>query len=152
MSKPSVVNTIFDAAAAVTLRNVTDGAETATATEAGVSLSELDTAYWHNGEIPHGVFEVAVHITALDTGNADETYVLSLLVDDTSDMSNTPATIATYTVTSAGFVKMLVDSKSLAELDAESSGADKWLAIKATLAGTTPSITYGAWIGKSLTA
>lgn len=149
------VKYLMDTAAAVTLRDYDDGAETSTATETAVSLSELDGAYWQDGkEIPNGTIAVQVFITACDFTTGDETYVLDLLVDDTSDMSNTPVSVAKVTVPggTTGPIVMLVDAKSIPTLDTDSSGADKWIAIKATLGGTSPSITYGAWMAKDLGA
>lgn len=141
----------FDAATAVTLRSVSDGAETSTATETAISLSELDGAYWQDGnEIPHGLFVVSVNVTARDATTGDETYVLSLLVDDVSGMNDSPVTIASYTIPATGLYTFVVDSKTIPGLDSDTSGTDKWLAVRATLGGTTPSITYGAWIAKSL--
>jgi hypothetical protein len=145
----SRVSTQFDTADAVTLRDLTDGAETATATEAAISLSELDEAYWHANEIPHGVMEIGIIVTALDRGTGDETYVLSLQVDDTANHADTPITVHSITVGAVGFYRLFLDSKSIPTLDSDSSGTDKWLAIKVTLAGTTPSITYGAWIARA---
>lgn len=143
---------LLDVDAGVMLRDIDDGAETSTATEAAVSLGELDEAYWHSNEIPHGCFAISVNVTALDTADTDETYVISLQVDDTAAHSDTPVTIAAYTITQTGVYTFVVDSKSIPGLDADSSGTDKWLAVKATLGGTTPSITYGAHIAKSIYA
>jgi len=152
MSKASKISAVFDAAAAVTLRAVTDGAETATATETAISLNELDGAYWHNGEIPNGAFEVWLNVTALNLST--NTYVFSLLADDVSTVNDTPTTVISQAITAVGVYKFLVDSKTLAALDTESSGTDKWLAAKMTIAGTpdSPSITYGAWLGKVVSA
>lgn len=150
--KASKVRGLVDTDAGVTLRNVADGAETATATETAISLKELDTAYWHDNEIPHGTFEVFVNVTALDLAQADETYTISLVVDDTANLSDTPEVILSFAVKRVGVYRVLVDSKSIALQDPETSGADKWLAIRATLAGTSPSITYGAWIAKNFGA
>lgn len=143
----------FDTAAAVTLRDVTDGAETSTASETAVSLAELDGAYWHAGEIPHGVFLIGVNVTAIDQ-TSDETYVVSIQVDDTLAMSDSPVTIASYTLTDlgTGTYVFAIDSKMIPVLDPDTSGTDKWVRITATLGGTTPSITYGAWIGRSVYA
>lgn len=149
--KASRVKALYDVDAQVLLRDVADGAETATATETAVSLNELDSAYWHDGEIPHGVFMVVVNVQATDAGTGDETYTLSLLVDDTANLSDSPVTIQSQAV-AAGFSGVLyfyVDSANIPQLNPESSGTDKWLAIRATLGGTTPSITYGAWIAKT---
>lgn len=148
----SKVKVQFDGAAAVTLRDVADGAETATATEAAISLSELDDAYWQDGDIPHGVFEVVVHVTAISTVDSDNTYQLDLVVDDTSNMSDTPRVVASLPLATrqTGVYYMYVDSRNIPKLDTDSSGSDKWMAIKATLAGTSKSITYGAWISRSI--
>jgi hypothetical protein len=147
----SRVRAIYDADAAVLLRDVADGAETSTATETAVSLNELDTAFWQDGnEIPYGLIEVGVHITAIDRTTGDETYTFDLIVDDTSNMSDTPKVVASLTgITTAGFYTMYVDSKNIPLIDSDTSGTDKWIAIKATLGGTTPSVTYGAWMSKS---
>lgn len=147
------VRYLIDTASAVTLRNIDDGAETSTATETPVSLNELDTAYWHDGkEIPYSVIAVSVFISACDSTSGDETYVLTIQVDDTSDHSNSPVTVATMTVPrgTTGSFTMYVDAKSIPTFDTDSSGTDKWIAIKATLGGTTPSITYGAFMAKEL--
>lgn len=145
----SRVRKLIDTASAVTLRNVTDGAETSTATETAVSLNELDTAYWHDGtDIPYGNIVVGIHVTACDAGSTDETYVLTIQVDDTSDHSNSPVTVWTQTLTRGftGYIEAVIPAKNIPLMDTDSSGTDKWIAIKATLGGTTPSITYGAWM------
>ena len=149
----SRVKHVMDADTSVRLRNIADGAETSTATETPVSLNELDTAYWHDGtEIPNGIIAVQVIVSACDAASADETYVITLQVDDTSDHSNSPVTVATQTLTRGftGTFYMYVDSKNIPLMDTDSSGTDKWLAIRATLGGTTPSITYGAQMSKVL--
>lgn len=148
----SRVPLMFDTAAAVTLRDITDGAETSTATETPVSLNEIDGPYWADGnEIPYGDIEVGIHVTACNAADADETYVLTIQVDDTSDHSNTPVTVWTQAVTRgfAGFIKAVIPADNIPLMDTDTSGTDKWIAIKATLGGTTPSITYGAWMAKS---
>lgn len=146
----SRVRNLYDADASVLLRNVADGAETATATETAVSLNELDAAYWQDGnEIPYGVFTVGVNVTALDLTDTNETYTLDLIVDDTSNMSDTPRVVASLTIRAVGYYTLVVDSKNIPLLDSDTSGTDKWLAIRATLGGDTPSITYGAWLAKS---
>lgn len=143
---------LYDVDASILLRDIDDGAETATATETAVSLDELDTAYWHNNEIPHGVFAVVVNVSAINLST--NTYALSLVVDDTSDLSDSPVTIATYNITTTGVYVFFVDSKTIPGLDSDSSGTDKWLAARVTVAGTpsSPSITYGAFIAKSVHA
>lgn len=155
MLNASRVRHLHDADEGVVLRDITDGAETSTATETGVSLKELDQAYWHNGEIPFGVLMVQVQITACvadDAANAAETYALSLVCDDTQAMSDSPVVLVTVPVPDGytGMVYMFVDTRTIPDFDPDSSGTDKWLAIRATLTGDVASITYGASIVKSL--
>ena len=149
----SRIKYMTDTDASVTLRAIADGAETSTATETAISLNELDGAYWNDGnEIPYGLIAVEILVTACDSASTDETYVLTLQVDDTSDHSNSPVTVWTQTIARGftGPIHALVDCKNIPLQDTDSSGTDKWIAIKATLGGTTPSITYGAWIAKSI--
>lgn len=141
---------ILDVDASVTLRDIADGAETATATETSVSLNLLDAAYWHNNDVPNGMMAVAVHITAAVDTDATETYVLDLVVEDDVALGS-PTPVASLTVPSGttGFVTMLVDSRTIEALHTTFASTDLWMGIRATLAGTAPSITYGAWIAKT---
>jgi hypothetical protein len=148
----SRVKYLQDSDSAVVLRNVADGAETATATETGISLNELDTAEWDDGKvIPYGVIAVQIYVTANDNTTGDETVTLALLVDDVAAMSDTPVVVwqQLLPVGFTGAITAYVDAKTIPLVDTDSSGSDKFLAIRATLAGTTPSVTYGAWIAKS---
>jgi hypothetical protein len=149
----SRVKYLMDTEDAVTLRDIADGAETATATETAISLNELDTAEWDDGKvIPYGIIAVQIYVTACVSNDGDETYTLSLLVDDDSAMGDSPVTVWSQAVARGftGAITAHVDAKNIPLLDTDSSGSDKWMAIRATLGGTTPSITYGAWIAKSL--
>lgn len=148
---------LTDTASSVVLRNVSDGAETATATETAVALGELDTAWWHDGkDIPGGVFEVNINVTAADVTTGDETYQFDLMVDDAAALNDTPRSIGTLAfaagVLVAGVYRMYVASDQIKYIDTDSSGTEKYIGIKATLGGTTPSVTYGASIGKVLGA
>jgi hypothetical protein len=147
MAKASKVSALLDVAAGVTLRDAADGAETASATETGVLLNELTTAYWHNNEIPHGEFEVVVHVSALNLST--NTYVIAIQIDDTVDMSNAPVTVASFSVAATGAYKFVLDSKTLEALNTD---PDKYIAADLVVAGTpdSPSITYGAWIAKNV--
>jgi hypothetical protein len=149
----SRVKYLMDTEDAVVLRDITDGAETSTATEAAVSLNELDTAEWDDGKvIPYGVIAVQIYVTACDSTDGTETYTLSIQVDDVEAQSDTPVTVWSQAIARGftGAITAYIDAKTIPLLDTDSSGTDKWMAIKATLGGDTPSITYGAWIAKSL--
>jgi hypothetical protein len=138
-----------DKDASVVLRDIADGAEVATATEAAVSLKQLVSASWHNKEIPHGDFVVAVDVSA-GTFGGGHSYVLSLQVDDVEAQNDSPVTVASYTIPAVGAYNFVLDSKVIEALDPDNSSPGKWLAIKLTASGDTPSLTYGAFIAKSI--
>lgn len=153
MSKASRVKRGFDVAAEVLLRDIADGTELVTAIETSVSLSQLKSAFWHNNEIPHGTFTVSIHVTATDATTGNETYVLDVLVDDVAAMNDSPVSIGSITLDRTkgpAYYEINVDSKTIENLDLDNDGVDKFIAIRATLGGTTPIITYGAWISKFL--
>lgn len=147
----SRVKYLKDVAAAVTLRDVADGAEAPSGSsvwETAVSLNELNTAYWHNYEIPNGVFVVEVEVTAINAST--NVYTLSLRVDDVLAQNNSPVTIASMVVSATGVYHFYIDSKDIPQLDTDHSSAGKFIAIGVTESGTpsSPSITYGAYMAK----
>lgn len=118
------------------LRNVSDGAETSTAAETGISF---DCRKLHE-------YVAEVFITACDGTSGDETYVLSIGVSDV--VGGTYTTIASVTVPrgTTGRVTIPLSGQTAQKLDDDSD----WVQIKATLAGTTPSITYGAYLAPAV--
>lgn len=141
-----------DSAAEVTLRASGSAAVTATATDTPVSMKRLDSAYWDDNELPVGLFCVVFVVTAITT-SGDATYAISVQVDDTSGHSDTPVTLASYTITTTGIYKMYLDAETIKKLNTDESGTDQWLASKVTIGGSTgKSITYEAFIAKSLGA
>ena len=113
------------------LRDINDGAETATATEAAVDFVAAD----------HGDFKVIVSVTALDTVNTDETYNLAIEVDADSDFS-TPVAVGTLAFSATGVYEIPLSKAQVENLE---SGGIK-MRTKMTIGGTTPSITYGAYL------
>lgn len=117
------------------LRNVADGAETATASETGIALAVrmLQPCSW------------VIFVTAIDAASADETYVFALQVSDL--VGGTYTTIATHTWPRAhgvGKVHIPVSGELAAFQDTDSA----FLRVTATLGGTTPSVTYGSYLAK----
>lgn len=138
----SKVRREFDAAAAVTLRNIADGAETADAAEAGVALNTLTDAYWDNDEVPNGIFLVSFHVSALDVADTDEVYDIYVEVDTSSAFSSAKEVARLKTVPSVGYFEVPVSSQLIEKLEA---GATH-IRVRLDVTGTTPSITYGAWM------
>lgn len=83
---------------------------------------------------------VVVVDVALDGGNSDETYVISLEADDNESFSSA-ATIASKTATRGD----AAGTKYVLPLPADTSG-EKYLRVKYTLGGTTPSGTFTAFL------
>jgi len=132
----------FDAAAAVTLRNAADGAETADVAEAGVALNTLVDADWDNGEVPNGTVAISVLVSAMDTGNADEVYDLYFEVDTTDQFSSAKEVARIKGIPAVGYYEVPVSSKLIEKLEA---GATH-IRARLDVTGTTPSMTYGAWM------
>jgi len=146
---PSRAKSLPDVATSVVLRNLSDGAETSTSTEASVALGELDTAFWHDGnDVPGGVYEVSINVSAVDVTSGDEAYTFELLVDDAAAMNDTPQAVGSLVFAAGkcrpGSYRMFIAAGAIKVHDDDSSGSEKYLAIKATLGGTSPSVTYGA--------
>lgn len=140
-----------DVAVAVTLRDVADGAEApsgSTVWETAKTLNELCNAYWHDNEIPNGVFVVEVNVTALNAST--NVYTLHLRVDDVVAQNDSPKTIASMVVGAVGVYHFYVDSKDIPRLDTDNSSLGKFIAIGVQESGTpsSPSITYGAYMAK----
>jgi hypothetical protein len=152
MIKASAVKYGFDVDASVTLRDIADGAETATALETPVNLNLLDAAYWQTNTLPYNTLMVVVHVTANDFTTMDETVVLTLEVDDDAALADTPTVVSTLTLSGGltGVFYMPVDARTIEGLVSDWSGDVAYMGIRATLGGTTPSVTYGAWIAKDI--
>lgn len=138
----SKVRREFDAAAAVTLRDIDDGAETADAAEAGVALNTLTDAYWDNDEVPQGIFLVSFHVSARDVADADEVYDIYIEVDTASGFSSAKEVARLKTIPSVGYYEVPISSQLIEALE---SGATH-IRARLDVTGTTPSITYGAWM------
>lgn len=138
----SKVRREFDAAAATTLRDIADGAETADASEAGVALNTLTDAYWDNDEVPQGIFLVAVNVSAIDFVSADEVYDIYLEVDTASNFPSAKEVGRLKSIPSVGYFEVPVSSQLIEALE---SGATH-IRARLDVTGTTPSITYGAWM------
>jgi hypothetical protein len=143
----SRVKYMVDAAAAVVLRDIADGAEAPSGSsiwEAAKSLNELREAYWHDKEIPNGVFAIEIEVTAVTLST--NSYKIGLRVDDVEAQNNNPVVIQEIPIKGVGVYHMYVDSKDIPNFDPDSDGTGKWIAVGVTENGTpaSPSITYGA--------
>lgn len=80
---------------------------------------------------------------AADATQADETYAFSLTTDDNAALTS-DTVVATRTISRA-----LLTLNSLHVIDIpENTNLEQYLGLVHTLGGTTPSITYSAWIAE----
>lgn len=119
------------------LRDVADGAETATANETAVNIEVRKQE----------AFECIVYVTAIDSTTGNETYVFHVDVSDAVD--GTFVVVATLpdigpggTNGGTGVYRIPLSGKHINDLDADAD----WIRVGCTLGGATPSITYGAYL------
>lgn len=132
----------FSLDAETVLRAAGSAAITSTGGSGGLALDAL-TAYWNAGDVANShEMAVVVQVEAVDTVTGDETYVFAIEVDSVADFSDTPTKLVTRTVTAAGRFVLMVTREDLV-----GAGADaKYLRVHATIGGTTPSVTYNAYV------
>jgi hypothetical protein len=114
------------------LRDIADGAETSTVDETGVALDVLQA----------GDFKVIFEVSALDTADADETYTLVVDTDSEAGFGDTPVQVGSVTVTAVGTFEVPLSAEFVEHLDADAAA----IRVGAVIGGTTPSITYGAYV------
>ena len=107
---------------------VEDGAAAITSSENGTAVDLGE----NHGPSPMRFAQLFGDITALDTGDADETYELEL--EESADNSTWTATGLKFSVAATGEFSKGVGIK------------ERYVRLKKTLAGTTPSITFEAWL------
>lgn len=142
----SKVKFAFDADSGVTLRDAADGAETANAAESGVTIPSLNGAYWDDNDVAHESLTVVVVVSDIDVSDADETYVIAVETDS-SNAFGSAVEVGSLTVPGAvGSYAINLDADTIKALDPTA----QWIRVSLTVGGTTPSITYSAWLSHSL--
>lgn len=135
---------IYDAAPSTLFRARTAAAIAATGNSNEVVLDKLD-GYWNTkGELADETLAVIVNVVAADRTTGNETYVLDLVATDGAGNAQTAVNLGGVTVTGPGQYVILVDVATQKLVDADFAG----LRLATTLAGTTPSLTYHAWISQ----
>jgi hypothetical protein len=125
---------IFESA--LELRPVTDGAETATANETAVAFDARIIEE----------YKAVIHVTALDFTTTDESYIFDISVSDAQ--GGTFTKVATLPdIGSADALGIYEVPLSGSLVDALDADAD-WIRVGVTLAGTSPSVTYGCFLTK----
>ena len=102
-------NAMFDKA----LELKASGQVTSTASESGLALASIKEA---------GDIKVMIHISQIDTGNADETYVFSVETDSLAAFSDAPVTHATLpSVGATGNYEISLSGDQIAQHDVDAA-------------------------------
>lgn len=86
-------------------------------------------------------YAVVIVVSALDTADTDETYTFNVYVGADGDGAS-GTKVGSIAVTATGQHVILLDTHTIENMDADREE----LALQAVLAGTTPSITFSAWL------
>lgn len=119
------------------LRDIADGAETATASEAGISFAALMA----------GDFKAIVYVSAVTGGGSPlNTYLFTVETDSESAFGDDPVEIGRVSVSAPGVYEILLSSAEIGQRDPDAAA----IRVKATLAGNDPSITYGCYLAPAV--
>ena len=135
----------FDAEPSATLRALGSGAVTATGTESPISLDASGLAYWQDDGMTFEHMAVVVDVTSIDTANGDETYQFEVEVADDQAFTTNVVSVGTLAGVNATGVYVIVLSRDNLNQLAKTA---KYMRMKHTLGGTTPSADYTAWVAQ----
>ena len=117
------------------LRDIADGAEESTASETGIAFDARMA----------GDFKAIIYVS---DRSATGTCTISIQTDATPGFGGTPVTIGSVTVAASakGVFEIPMSGSQIEKLDPD-AGA---IRVTATLGGTTPSVTYGAYLAPTV--
>jgi hypothetical protein len=119
------------------LRNVADGAETATASEAGIAFAARMA----------GDFKAIVYVSDVTLGGSPaNTYLLTVETDSVAAFNNSPVEVGRVTVTGKGVYEIPLSGAAVEQRDPDAAA----IRVTATLAGSSKSITYGAYLAPAV--
>lgn len=134
----SEVNYIYDAE--MDFRAPGSAAVTATTTFGPLKLDKMTSG---RGMLKNKLgaegYDVVIAVSALDTTTGDETYTFSVEVGAAGAAATK---VGEVKVTKKGQTVLKLDAHTIEKLDADRVDIE----LVATLAGTTPSITFAAWL------
>lgn len=110
-------------------------------TASGASTNLIDLGADGNIGIGESMAIVVVVDVAADGTTTDETYVFDIQTDDNTAFSSA----ATITSRSIGYATLTAGSKHILSIPPDTR-MERYVRVYATLGGTTPSITFTAWL------
>jgi len=127
---------------AFVLRDLATAPDTASTNGSLVVWPDNTTqAYWDNNETATGDLTVGIVVSAFDTTSDDETYAVAVQFTDAS--GNNPTTVASLPIRRTGSFILQVDDSAIEQILVSNRAR---LRVVSTLGGTTPSLTYGAYV------
>jgi len=138
-SMNSKVKHIRDEDPAVELRAPGLAAATASGNGAALDLGKLTEAYWDNGELPWSTIAAQVVVSDADFADTDETYELTLAISN--DGFVTSENVSRALVSKIGGYVMAFDADTATDINEATE-----VRLSHTLGGTSPSITFHAWL------
>lgn len=111
--------------------------------QASTTDTSTDASTPLNFDVRAGSFDVVVDVSAITADDGDETYVFSVDVSDASGGTYTKVVaLPNIRAIGTGRYVIAVDAALVQKLDADA----EYIKVTATLGGTTPSITWSAFI------
>jgi hypothetical protein len=119
------------------LRNIAAGAKTATASETGVAFPVLMA----------GDFKAIVYVSDVTLGGSPaNTYLLTVETDSVAAFNDSPVEVGRVTVTGKGVYEIPLSGAAVEQRDPNAAA----IRVTATLAGSSKSITYGAYLAPAV--
>lgn len=135
----SEVNYLYDAQ--TVLRAPGSAAMTATGTVGTFALDKMVNAgkSIYRNNLGAQQYKIVIAVSAIDKTTGDETYTLTA---STGAVGNSTVQVGELVVSSTGQYVLVLDARSIEQADANHAE----LKLTLTVAGTTPSITFAAWV------
>jgi hypothetical protein len=126
------------------LQSQDSGPVTSTAPSSYSIRLDVVTTYWNSESADLQTLSVELDIASMDFSSGDETYTFNLEVA-TTPAFNAPVVVASQPAFNAGRHIVSVERPSIQDA-LGSNATDGYLRLKAVLGGTTPSVTYSAFV------
>lgn len=89
-----------------------------------------------------GAFKAVINVTAIDRAQADEVYTFTVETDDNAGFTSAKTVATLPALTAVGIYEIPLSGDFVRQHDS----AATHIRLRCTISGTTPSITYGAFL------
>lgn len=138
----SVGRYVPDSEPSVVLRSLTETPEDGSASENAIPLDTLDTAFWHNKEVPNQRLSVVVRFTELDfSENAEYEFQVQVDTDQPFAGANF-AVVAKLPINDVGTYVLTLDGPTIKKVLSDSA----YIRSAVTAVGNSIGFNYEAWL------